>query len=164
MAVTSVRFPSARHRAGGNPYLAVLALFVIGALLGTAKPAWAHASLVSSTPANGSRLDVAPAEIRLRFSERVSAVRDGVTVLDSSGGTRTKGTPQAVPNNEVVMALPGNLPDGVYTVVWRVVSADSHPIHGAFVFSLGDAVAASVPGGAQSDVDSGLAFAFWLTR
>jgi len=167
MAVTSVRFPSV-HWAGGNPHrrllLTALVLFFAGYLLGAAKPAWAHAELIGSTPANGSRLATAPAEVRLRFSERVNAVRDGVTVLDSSGATRARGTPQPVPNNEVTLTLPGGLPDGVYTVLWRVVSADSHPIHCAFVFSLGNAVAASVPGGAQSDVDSGLASVFWLIR
>lgn len=32
--------------------------------------------------------------------------------------------------------LPG-LPDGTYTVAWQAVSADSHPVSGAFTFSIG---------------------------
>jgi copper transport protein len=163
MVVTnSVRFPPARA-AGGNPYRwFVLAFIFAGYVLGPAQPAWAHAELIGSTPANGSRLETAPSEIRLRFSERVNAVRDGVTLLDSAGAVQLTGTPSS--GAEGVLAITKPLPDGVYTVLWRVVSADSHPIHGAFVFSVGDAVVTALPGGAQFDVDSGLAVAFWLTR
>ncbi|WP_203910717.1 copper resistance CopC/CopD family protein [Rhizocola hellebori] len=142
--------------------LALLTFSFVGYLLGAAQPAWAHAELIGSTPANGSRLAEAPAEIRLRFSEKVNAVRDGVTLLDSAGAVQLVGTPS--PGSESVLAITKPLPDGVYTVVWRVVSADSHPIHGAFVFSVGDAVVAALPGGAQSDVDPGLAAVFWLAR
>ena len=169
MAVTSVRFPPARV-AGGNPHrtrrrivLAVLVLAFWGYLFGAARPAWAHAELIGSTPANGSGLATSPSEIRLRFSERVNAVRDGVTLLDSAGAVQVVGTPSS--GLELVLAvIQDRFPTVSTPSLWRVVSADSHPIHGAFVFSVGDAVAVALPGGAQSDVDSGLAAAFWLAR
>jgi len=57
------------------------------------------------------------------------------------------------------------LPDGVYTVTWRVVSGDSHPIHGAFVFSVGDAVAAPLSGaGSRTDADPALGAVFVAFR
>ena len=40
--------------------------------------------------------------------------------------------------DEVAVGLPAGLADGTYTVAWRVLSADSHPIRGAFVFSVGE--------------------------
>jgi methionine-rich copper-binding protein CopC len=71
--------------------LAVAAGALLGLLLGLAGPsaAQAHADLVGSAPANGDHLDVAPAEIRLRFSERITLAGDGVTVTDVSGARRS---------------------------------------------------------------------------
>src|SRR5262245_56787499 len=147
----------------------VVALFAsLGAVLaGPASPAYAHAQLTGTTPANGARLDAAPAQIVLRFSERVSPVRDGVRLLDASGTIRSAEPARVDPTaaGQVVLPVPTGLGAGIYTVSWRVVSADSHPIHGAFVFGVGDVQVTALPGvGARTDNDPGLTAAFWLIR
>ena len=106
---------------------------VLAAFLPAGGPAWAHAILVDTQPADGASLSVAPSEIVLRFNEPVSPV--ALRVLDAGGGDRAAALPRSQ-DNEIRLALPA-LPDGGYIVSWRVVSADSHPIGGGFVFTIG---------------------------
>jgi copper transport protein len=146
----------------GLSLLAVLA----GVLAGPASPAYAHAQLVGTTPANGAHLDSAPAEIVLRFSERVMLVRDGIRLLDSAGVVRVGGPARIdATGREAILPVPAGLGDGAYTVSWRIVSADSHPIHGAFVFGIGDTRVTALPdAGANASADTGVSTLFWLLR
>ena len=99
--------------------------------------AFAHASLVSSTPANDEVVARAPARVVLRFNESVETALGSVRVYDGSARRVDDGsTAHPQPDRVEVGVRPG-LPRGTYTVAWRVVSADSHPIHGAFVFHVG---------------------------
>jgi copper transport protein len=121
--------------------LVVLASAV--AFVAFASPALAHATLEQSTPSNGSRVERAPRQIVLRFSERVEVALGGVRVFDSAGTRVDHGTithPNGVASR-VALALP-TLKDGGYVVTWRVISADSHPVQGAFTFTVGDAAPA----------------------
>lgn len=145
---------------------AVVAM-TVGLLLLPSAKALAHAELVETSPSNGAHLDTAPREVVLRFTESVNPVRDGFGVLDGSGATIATPSARGVPGDatRVSVPLPASLGDGVYVVSWRVVSSDSHPIHGAFVFSVGDARAAPLAGaGAQSGSDRLVEIAFWLFR
>lgn len=99
-------------------------------------PAGAHAELVSTTPADGARLDTAPEAVQLTFSEGVSATLGAVRVLDRTGSRVDRGGVE-VGDGVVTVAL-RDLADGAYIVAWRVVSADSHPIHGSFTFTVGE--------------------------
>ncbi|HEX7135417.1 MAG TPA: copper resistance protein CopC, partial [Iamia sp.] len=101
-----------------------------------AAPAGAHAELVSTAPADGARLDAAPAAVEITFSENVSATLGAVRVLDRTGTRVDRGGVEAR-GGVVTVALEG-LADGAYIASWRVVSADSHPIHGSFTFTVGD--------------------------
>lgn len=139
----------------------------IGLLLLSGAEASAHAELVETTPSNGARLDTAPHQVVLRFTESVNPVRDGFSLLDGSGATIAEPSAQGVSGDatRVSMPLPASLGDGVYVVNWRVVSSDSHPIHGAFVFSVGDARTAPLAdAGARAGSDSLVEAAFWLFR
>jgi copper transport protein len=132
-----------------------------------ARPAGAHAGLVGTAPANGESVAVAPTEILLRFTEPVAPVPDGVALVDANGERRHREPARVVPGapRDVVLPVPTGLGDGVYTVTWRVISADSHPLHGAFVFGVGAAALAALPdGGARTDGDPAVAAAFWLFR
>ena len=102
-----------------------------------APAALAHATLVSSTPSDGAVLARAPKQVVLAFNEPVESALGSVRVYDGrldrvDDGATTKPEP-----NEVAVGLRSGLPRGTYTVAWRVISADSHPVHGAFVFSVG---------------------------
>ncbi|NEV89300.1 copper resistance protein CopC/CopD [Streptomyces tendae] len=108
-------------------------------LLGGAGPASAHAALNSTDPGDGAVLQRAPGHVTLTFSESVGLRDDSFRVLDPGGHrVRTGVTGHAEGRSDTArVALPGGLGEGTYTVAWRVVSADSHPVSGAFTFSVG---------------------------
>jgi copper transport protein len=98
--------------------------------------------LKSTTPERGERLDAAPGQVTLRFSEPVEAEFGAVRVFDSEGReVQTGGTFQR--GAEVAVRLRDGLGEDGYTVTYRVISADSHPVSGGFVFVVGDAPAPS---------------------
>ncbi len=105
-------------------YLVALAL----ALPGTA---WAHAALMKTTPAFAQRLERSPAFVQLRFDQSVSALPNAITVYTDKG--RVVSGPARPGADRRVVTAP---PRGVYTVRWRVVSADSHSVAGVFTFGV----------------------------
>ena len=114
---------------------------VFGLLLAVAAPASAHAALTGSDPQDGAVVATAPEQVTLTFSEQVALGADSIRVLDPSGKRAdTKAAPRDLHSGSTVkygVALRGALPDGTYTVAWQAVSADSHPVSGAFTFSIG---------------------------
>ncbi|MFE7170154.1 copper resistance CopC/CopD family protein [Streptomyces sp. NPDC057616] len=117
--------------------LVLLCLAVIGVLLAGAGPASAHAALTGSDPAQGVVVDKAPGQVTLTFSEKVATSDDSLRVLDPKGKRVDAGKPSNVSGTSYAVQLRSGLPDGTYTVSWQVVSADSHPVAGAFTFSIG---------------------------
>ncbi|MFF9339262.1 copper resistance protein CopC [Streptomyces sp. NPDC014773] len=127
--------------------LLVLAAALLGVLLAGAAPASAHAALTGSDPQDGAVVATAPKEVGLTFSEQVAMSPDSIRVLDPSGRRADTGEIIDLCSGAVVkygVALRAGLPDGTYTVAWQTVSADSHPIAGAFTFSIGAPSATSV--------------------
>jgi copper transport protein len=122
--------------------LAALVILVLGQLF-TASPAAAHAELISTTPSNGEQRANPPAQVTLEFSESVGLLDSGIRLLDADGQTVKTADP-FTDGSFVRWDMPQDLPDGAYVVNWRVVSGDSHPVAGAFSFSVGYAVAAPV--------------------
>ncbi|MGW1531617.1 copper resistance CopC/CopD family protein [Streptomyces aureus] len=117
--------------------LLLLFLAVTGALLSGAAPASAHAALTGSNPTQGSVVDKAPEQVSLTFSEQVSLNDDSLQVLDPKGGRVDAGGASDLGGDTYGLKLRPGLPDGTYTVTYQVVSADSHPVAGAFTFSIG---------------------------
>ncbi|MEU9709245.1 copper resistance protein CopC [Streptomyces sp. NPDC047967] len=121
--------------------LATLACLVFGLLLAGAGPASAHAALTGSDPADGAVVDTAPQQVTLSFSEAIAVGDDSIRVLDPSGKRAdTEAGPEELSEGSTVrygVSLHSGLPDGTYTVAWQAISADSHPISGAFTFSIG---------------------------
>ena len=139
------------------PVLVLLALLVGGWLaagVATATPASAAAELVSTEPADGARLDQAPDRITLRFTEPVSLGSGYARLLDAQGAVQPG---EAVVDGDTVTVTPSSsLPADVgYLVSYRVISADSHPIAGAFSFTVGDAeLVAADAAGDEGDTDA----------
>jgi copper transport protein len=116
----------------------------VSLLLGTAAPASAHAVLRATDPADGTVLRTAPRQVTLTFSESVGLLTDSFRVYDP-GNHRLRTGPAAHASGRADTAgvtLPARLATGTYTVAWRVVSADSHPVSGALTFSVGERTAA----------------------
>ncbi|MEV4936721.1 copper resistance protein CopC [Streptomyces zaomyceticus] len=120
--------------------LLILAAALLGTLLAGAAPASAHAALTGSDPKDGAVIASAPKEVNLTFSEQVAMSADSIRVLDPAGRRADTGEMRDLCSGSVVrygVGLRAGLPDGTYTVAWQTVSADSHPISGAFTFSIG---------------------------
>jgi copper transport protein len=119
--------------------MAVGAVTVVVALVAGASPAAAHAELIETRPANGEQLDAPPDQVYLRFNESVDILDDSLEVFDSSGDQLDLDRADHVDGDGTTLGtdLPA-LDDGAYVVTWRVGSADSHPIQGAFTFRVGE--------------------------
>jgi len=117
---------------------AVLAL-VLGVVGGLAVPAAAHAELQSTTPAAGDVVGRSPGQVVLHFGEAVEISFGSVRVFDASSHRVDSGNAShpGADSHAVAVDLSASLPAGGYVVTWRVVSADSHPVHGAFTFTVG---------------------------
>jgi len=139
--------------------LVLLFLAVTGALLAGAGPASAHAALTGSDPAQGVVVDKAPTQVSLTFSETVSMNDDSLRVLDPKGARVDTGKPSEVSGTTYAVQLHSGLPDGTYTVTYQVVSADSHPVAGAYTFSIGSPSQTSV---SVSDQEAGGGVVGWL--
>ncbi|MFH0243963.1 copper resistance protein CopC [Streptomyces sp. HK10] len=160
--------PPGRRAPSAPRLVAALVLGAIGGFLllltATAAPVAAHAEPVVTTPANGAALERAPETVTVRFGERVRPVPDGLRVLGPDGTRVDTGEAPADPES-IAATLRDGLGDGAYTVSWRAVSADSHPVHGAFTFTVGRTGSAQPPPpGAGPGTDPVLGALVTLTR
>jgi methionine-rich copper-binding protein CopC len=128
--------------------LAVLVAVAVGLLAG-AGAAQAHATLVSTDPADGSTVAVVPTQVTLTFDEPVRSLGTQVVVLAPDGRTVSSGD-AVLADTSVSEALTSGLPAGAYTVEWRVTSADGHPLSGKLVFT---AAAGTAPAGSTAPTD-----------
>jgi copper transport protein len=158
-----------RHRPALRRSLVVLVLGFAWVAAGPARPAAAHAQLISTSPSAGDSLDESPDEIVVTFNETVELGLGAIRVFDGNGDEIDIGGTSYVPGDDhsITASVPP-LADGSYVVDWRAVSADSHPLHSAFIFQVG-ATATLQPGvverlAEQSQSRSGVKFALGVTR
>jgi methionine-rich copper-binding protein CopC len=115
--------------------------FAVGAAmtLSAATAAFAHAHLVRATPTVGGTVHEAPAEVLLRFNEKLESAFSSVVVRDSAGKQVDKADAQVDKTDRLQMrvSLPPLTP-GTYKVEWRVMSSDTHKVNGTFTFVVGE--------------------------
>jgi copper transport protein len=145
-----------------------LALLVglAGVLLWLAAPASAHATLVTSNPADGARLKTAPATVTITFDESVGLGSLGYLHVTDQTGRRVDIGNAGHPNGDgtvISVGLRSGLGDGTYTESFRVISADSHPVAGVVRFVVGNGVLTAGPAG-PSAVDRATGWAMDLAR
>src|SRR5262245_19882794 len=114
-----------------------LAAMVAAALAPAA--AFAHATIVSTTPGDTSVVKTAPRSVSMKWSESVDLGDHAVKLLDARGKEIKTAPARHGPGgaSTAVLSLPAGLKNGTYVISWRVVSSDSHPVSGAFSFSFG---------------------------
>ena len=120
--------------------LATVLSAVAVTLIATAVPASAHDVLRSTNPADGTVVDRLPDRVVLTFDEPALAIGTEVVVTGPAGPV-SDGQPQLV-DAEVRQPVRAG-PAGRYTVLWRVTSADGHPVSGTFAFTTQQGSAAS---------------------
>jgi copper transport protein len=113
-------------------------LMLLATSLVVAPAASAHAMLVGTDPADGAHLDAAPERISFSFNEPVTVASGGLRVFDAEAQRVDTGTIEPSTGETVAVGLPDDLADGGYLAVYRVTSADSHPIGGVVAFTVGD--------------------------
>ena len=117
--------------------VAALAILVGVLALGTTA-ASAHATLESSSPADGQSVLTSPSEIRITFSETVTTISGGLSVLNADGKTVDTGNSEIVGGRTLVAPISETLSDGTYVATYRVLSADGHPVSGSILFGVGN--------------------------
>lgn len=124
---------------------ALLAAFLL-AMLVPIGAASAHDNLISTDPASGSTVQDMPQKIGLTYDNIPIAMGTEIRILDANGTNWARGEAQ-VTNRVVEQDVQPGTPAGDYTVQWRVVSSDGHPIQGTFTFttSTGAAPGAAAP-------------------
>jgi len=125
-----------------------LVIAIVVAALAVAPSAYAHAILQSSSPSNNSVARTSPSSVSLQFNEAVETAFGSIRVYDCGGGRVDSGKIIRPSKGSVAVKIDRRLAKGTYTVTWRVISADSHPVAGAFVFN----VKKATPGGSCKQV------------
>ncbi len=124
----------------------VFGLFVVFTGLLLEQPvAFAHAFIVQSTPTDNQVLQQSPHLVEITFDEPVQTVFGGLTVTNDSGLRVDNGDAHLQADNPRILecTLKSGLPDGVYQVQWRVISADGHPVSGIIPFRVGTGTSAA---------------------
>jgi copper transport protein len=110
----------------------------VGAALTLPAAAWAHAALLKTSPVASRTVNTPPPEVRLTYSEPIEPRFAIVSVTDAAGRQVTSSSPQRPPGQPQTLITPlQKIPEGWYLVFWRVISADGHPVRGAFTFAVG---------------------------
>lgn len=140
---------SASSRSGAGRLLAVVTTVLLGLLLAVlgATPAAAHDTLEGSDPADGATVATVPTAVSLTFNEEVQNFSPVIQVTGPDGADWADGDP-TVSGVQVSVPVKAGAPAGAYSVAYRIVSSDGHPVSGELTFtaqSAGAAAAATVP-------------------
>jgi methionine-rich copper-binding protein CopC len=111
----------------------IVSLFLI-VVAGTARVE-AHAFLKDAKPGVGSTVQTSPNEVRIRFTENIEPAFSSIQVYNASGKEVDKRDVHLDRSDQTMLhvSLPP-LEAGIYKVVWRVVSLDTHVTNGNFTF------------------------------
>jgi copper resistance protein C len=123
------------RRVGVAFLLATAGMALVGTIVvGVAPAASAHSVLVSSTPASGATVATPPSTITLTFNENVRA--PAYVVVTGPDGRRVDEGSARILDATVTEQLKATAPAGSYTVAYRVVSADGHPVEDQLTYTV----------------------------
>ena len=140
-----------------------IALLALTTVVAVPSNALAHAGVVATSPSADQVVTVMPSEISVTFSEELLVVSDkeintlAVTAPDGSLVENLKSRVEGSLLIAAVPALKNDYPSGIYTVDYRVVSADGHEVTDSFTFSLNapTLLATQTPAEESGNQDSG---------
>ncbi|MDQ0851833.1 methionine-rich copper-binding protein CopC [Arthrobacter sp. B3I9] len=110
------------------------AMTLVSVLFGAAVPASAHDVAESTSPASGATVATPPEKVSITFNRNPLSLGSQILVSDAAGNSWADGNVEIV-DNVASQRLRQGAPAGVFTVSWRIVSSDSHPIEGTFTFT-----------------------------
>jgi methionine-rich copper-binding protein CopC len=122
-----------RHRRALSTTAAAFA--VVGAIgLGFPGTAQAHTTLVSSTPEDGATIESLPTTVSFTFDENV-ATPAFVAVTAPDGKSIIDGSPNVL-DATVTQEIKPVGEKGTYSMSYRVISSDGHPVTGTLRFTV----------------------------
>ena len=140
--------------------LLVSAVVAAAASLGCPAPAAAHTSLAASTPAAGAVVHPETGAVEMVFSGAVQPALSTVVVTGPDGADVSSGSPSAT-GPRLVQPVTAPLAPGSWTVSYRVMAADGHPVTGSLTFQVRadvePAAVQEVPTGSSTRVDDAAA-------
>jgi len=100
----------------------------------------AHAYILKSTPYENEIVNQAPQKVTIEFDETIQASFNSLEVFDSAGNRVDQKNGRINPKNPSIIEtdLAKNLPNDTYSIKWRVVSSDGHPVEGVIPFQVGN--------------------------
>ncbi|WP_031464868.1 copper resistance CopC family protein [Sciscionella sediminilitoris] len=114
----------------------LLAALMLG-FAGLAGPAFAHNTFVGSSPGNGATVGSSPKQVTVTFGEPVQQGENRISVLGPDGRSQWQAQRLATVDGDSVRVPLRELgPAGRYTIAYRVISADGHPVSGTATFTL----------------------------
>ena len=102
----------------------------------------AHAYITKATPAENEILPKAPSIVSIEFDERIQSSSFASLIVMNASGKRVDLKNAHINKENPRMMEAGvkpNIPDGAYSIHWKVISADGHPIQGVIPFHIGTA-------------------------
>jgi methionine-rich copper-binding protein CopC len=102
--------------------------------LAVAWPVWAHAELLSSEPAPGATVPAGLRTLTLTFNEPVA--EGSQVVVYAEQFQPVAGVTNSAAGPVLTAHLDSGLGQGLYTVQWRAVGTDGHPVEGSYQFGV----------------------------
>ncbi|EGG38489.1 copper homeostasis periplasmic binding protein CopC [Paenibacillus sp. HGF5] len=121
-------------------------LLTLGLLLVLVFPTatWAHSKLESSTPAADAKITESVKEVNLSFNENIDENLSTLKVKNAQGEA-VEVSEVKVNQNTMAGTLAAPLPSGSYTVEWKIVGGDGHPVDGTYAFEVDAPEAEAAP-------------------
>jgi copper resistance protein C len=120
----------------------LLALIAVLVLLPA--PVYAHTEVVSTTPAANEEVTAAPTQVTITTVEAVREMGSAIVVTSPSGARVDDGSTE-IDGRITLVGLVALTEFGTYTVDYRLLANDGHPIEGTFSFVLPDGGATQSP-------------------
>jgi copper resistance protein C len=99
--------------------------------------ACAHAFLDHASPAVGSSVPTAPADVTMWFTQQLEPAFTSAVVTDKAGNNVDSGAAEIDPQDRTELRVPLKpLSPGTYTVTWHALSVDTHRTQGHFTFNV----------------------------
>jgi copper transport protein len=96
-----------------------------------------HAALVTSEPPDGTVVAKAPTKVTATFDQPVAITSSSLEVYAPNGSLASLGNTTHGGADTIQVSIKPGLGNGTYTATWHVISADTHPVQGAFTYSVG---------------------------
>jgi len=108
-------------------------LLVTLVVLAAPAQAFAHATLLKTSPGFRERLQSSPRTVSLSFDQYIKALPQSIQLYSSRGGV---GPVRTAEKGRVLEAFVPHLGKGPYTVRWHALSGDGHVVSGVFTFGV----------------------------